>query len=176
MLRIRGAMLDELRATDWAPRTLRAAGRELEAAGEWLSARLHRSPTDAELSAELHWPGSKVHRVRTELQTASVTSIDRLTMSDDDHSGASIGDQMASSAPGPEQFLDLAADKDHVRSCIARLTERERTVIGLYYFEGLTLLQIGQILEVTESRVCQIHTQALRRLRELMNRDLAAAA
>lgn len=168
MQRIRGAILDDLRSQDWVPRVIRSRAREVQRALDRLGARLHRTPTDAELAAEL---GITVHELRDlygQLRLTSVVALDDLMGAGRD-SGSDSG-SIVDALPD-EDAVDPAAvliDQDNRRQlaeAIAQLTERDRIIVSLYYFESLTLAEIGKVLGVTESRVSQLHTRAVLRLR-----------
>jgi RNA polymerase sigma factor for flagellar operon FliA len=163
--RIKGSMLDELRANDWVPRSVRAKSRTLEEAVAAVQAREHRPPTDEELAAEL---GCTEEQLRTMLGQVSFTglvALDDLLAHGRDEDGATVGDTLADGGPGPLATYEVTEVRELLNSSIRALPERERTVLGLYYYEGLTLAEIGGILGVTESRVCQIHTKAVLSLR-----------
>ncbi len=165
--RVRGAILDELRALDWVPRSVRARAREIERAHAKLEAKLQRVPTDEELAKEI---GVTVDEFRDSLlaiANSSVTALDELwAVSDASGDSVSLLDTLPDqSAPNPEQIIDANELKDRIADAISRLPEREKLVIALYYYENLTLREIGEVLGVTESRVSQLHTKAVLRLR-----------
>lgn len=164
MQRIRGAILDDLRAQDWVPRTVRGRAREIERAMERLGGKLQRTPTDAELADELGLNLTELREVYAQLQLTSVVALDELT-------GAGRGTTPLADILEDERADDPVAtlvDQDNRRqlaAAIGKLAERDRIVVTLYYFENLTLAEIGRVLGVTESRVCQLHTRAVLRLR-----------
>jgi RNA polymerase sigma factor for flagellar operon FliA len=164
MQRIRGAILDDLRAQDWVPRSVRGRAREVERALERLGAQLRRTPTDAELAEELGLSVLELGDVYAQLQLTSVVALDELA-------AAGRGSTPLADILEDPEALDpvaLLVDQDNRRQlaeAIAHLTERDRVVVTLYYFENLTLAEIGRVLGVTESRVCQLHTRAVLRLR-----------
>ena len=164
--RIKGAMLDQLRANDWVPRSVRTKARVLEQAVSDIQAREHRPPTDEELASEL---GCGEDELRTMLGQVSFTGIvaldDLLGHGHGRDDGATLGDMLADAGPGPLAAFEVTEVREQLNASIRALPERERTVVGLYYYEGLTLAEIGSILGVTESRVCQIHTKAVLSLR-----------
>jgi RNA polymerase sigma factor for flagellar operon FliA len=163
--RIRGAIIDELRSVDWVPRSVRSKARQLEAAMQSLEARLHRSPTEEELADEL---GISLEELQDTLQKVSFTSVAALDEALDvgDGDRISLVDTLQDlTTVLPEESFDDLETKQLLREAITRLTEREQTVLGLYYFEGMTLAQVGDVLGVTESRICQIHTKAVLSLR-----------
>jgi RNA polymerase sigma factor for flagellar operon FliA len=165
--RIKGAIIDELRAMDWVPRSVRARARDIERAIMTLEGSLKRSPTDAEVAAELGIPVKELHEIFTKLSYTSIVSFEELWApggEKDDRSSlvSTIRDE---SADDPVQMFESEEIKDILAGAIERLPERERTVVVLYYYEGLTLKEIGQVLGVTESRVSQLHTKSVLRLR-----------
>ncbi|MCQ0023484.1 RNA polymerase sigma factor WhiG [Streptomyces somaliensis DSM 40738] len=163
--RIRGAMIDELRALDWIPRSVRQKARAVERAYATLEARLRRTPSEGEVAAEMGIPVEDLHAVFSQLSLANVVALEDLL-----HVGGENGDRLM------DTLEDTAADDPvevaegrEVRRLLARaintLPEREKTVVTLYYYEGLTLAEIGNVLGVTESRVSQIHTKSVLQLR-----------
>jgi RNA polymerase sigma factor for flagellar operon FliA len=154
--RIRGAIVDELRAADWVPRSVRAKARAVEAAYQELEARLHRVPTDAELARAA---GMTLEQLQTALGEISATGLVAL------EEATSLGDVLADRTEGPDGLLEEFETREVLATTVKRLPERERTVLVSYYVDGLTLAQIGARLGVTESRVSQIHAKALLHLR-----------
>nr|WP_322746621.1 FliA/WhiG family RNA polymerase sigma factor [Saccharothrix syringae] len=175
MQRIRGAILDDLRSQDWVPRSVRSRARDVERALERLGARLQRTPTDRELAAELKIGLGELRELYAQLQLTSVVALDELIAAGRSAGGA--GSSLAESLPdeGAEDPIATLVDQDSRRQladAIAQLAERDRVVVTLYYFENLTLAEIGKVLGVTESRVCQLHTRAVLRLRTKLNEQL----
>jgi RNA polymerase sigma factor for flagellar operon FliA len=165
--RIKGAVIDELRAMDWVPRSVRARGREIENAYITLEARLRRTPTDPEVAAEMGISMRDLRDTFTKLSYTSVASFEELWSPGgerDDRANlmATIRDE---TAEDPVSLFENEEIRDILATAIERLPERERLVIALYYYEGLTLREIGEVLGVTESRVSQLHTKAVLRLR-----------
>jgi len=165
--RIRGAMIDELRALDWIPRSVRQKARNVERAYATLEARLRRTPSEQEVAAELGIAVEDLHAVFSQLSLANVVALDELL-----HVGSESGDGLSfvdtledHAADNP---VEVAEDRE-LRRFLARaintLPDREKTVVTLYYYEGLTLAEIGNVLGVTESRVSQIHTKSVLQLR-----------
>jgi RNA polymerase sigma factor for flagellar operon FliA len=174
--RIKGAIIDELRAMDWVPRSVRARAREIEKANAKLEHQLHRAPTDEEMAAEL---GLSVDEFQTSLMSISQSSVAALdemwTVSDASGDQVSLLDTLRDpNAPDPARAVDIADVKDRIADAISRLPEREKLVIALYYYENLTLREIGEVLGVTESRISQLHTKAVLRLRSRMQEDAFA--
>jgi RNA polymerase sigma factor FliA len=168
--RIKGAIIDELRSIDWVPRSVRARAREIERANSKLEHLLHRSPTDEELAAELSLTVPELHESLLAISHSSVAALDELwTVSDSSGDQVSLMDTIEDpSAPDPSRSLDVGDLKDRIAESIAALPEREKLVIALYYYENLTLREIGEVLGVTESRISQLHTKAMLRLRSHM--------
>jgi RNA polymerase sigma factor for flagellar operon FliA len=174
--RIKGAIIDELRAMDWVPRSVRARARDIERAIAVLEAQLHRAPTDEEIAKKLGMTTEELDDSLTDISRSSIAALDELwTVS----SGS--GDQVAlidtiedTSGPQPAQALDQTELREALGEAIARLPEREKLVITLYYYEELTLREIGEVLGVTESRVSQLHTKAILRLKARLAGTAAA--
>ena len=164
--RIRGAIIDELRSIDWVPRSVRAKARRIEAAVARLEAELHRSPTDEELATAVEMTVAELEETLTRMSLTSVAVLDEVLDVGEGGDRISLVDTLQDlTTVMPEDSFDTHETKQMVRDAIARLSEREQTVLGLYYFEGMTLAQVGDVLGVTESRICQIHTKAVMSLR-----------
>jgi RNA polymerase sigma factor for flagellar operon FliA len=165
--RVRGAILDELRALDWVPRSVRARAREIERAHAKLEAKLHRVPTDEEIAGEIGLTVDELNDALLAIANSSVTALDELwAVSDASGDSVSLLDTLPDqNAADPEKVVDANELKDRIADAISRLPEREKLVIALYYYENLMLREIGEILGVTESRVSQLHTKAVLRLR-----------
>ncbi|MGW6931927.1 FliA/WhiG family RNA polymerase sigma factor [Lentzea sp. NPDC054927] len=173
MQRIRGAILDDLRSQDWVPRSVRSRARDVERALERLGAKLQRTPTDRELAAELKIGLAELRELYGQLQLTSVVALDELIAPN--KGGASLAESLPDD--GAEDPVASLVDQDSRRQladAIAQLAERDRVVVTLYYFENLTLAEIGKVLGVTESRVCQLHTRAVLRLRTKLNEQSEA--
>jgi RNA polymerase sigma factor for flagellar operon FliA len=165
--RIKGAIIDELRAMDWVPRSVRARSRDIERAYVALESRLRRAPTDKEVAAEIGISVQELQDTFAKLSYSSVVSFEDLwtPTGDRDERGPVMAAIRDDSAEDPVQMFETEEVRDILAGAIDRLPEREKTVIALYYYEGLTLKEIGQVLGVTESRVSQLHTKAVLRLR-----------
>ncbi len=165
--RIKGSIIDELRALDWVPRSIRSRARDIERAIADLESKLGRTPTDEEVSAKLGITEEEFDDSLSEISRSSIAALDELwTIS------SSGGDQVAlidtiedTQGPEPQAALAETELKEALAESISRLPERERLVVTLYYYEELTLREIGEVLGVTESRVSQLHTKAILRLK-----------
>ena len=171
--RIKGAIIDELRSLDWVPRSVRARAREIERVNSKLEHRLQRAPTDEEMAGELDMSVDDFQDALLQISNSSVAALDELwTVSDASGDQVSLLDTLQDpDAPDPAQVMDATDLKDRVADAIARLPEREKLVVALYYYENLTLREIGEVLGVTESRVSQLHTKAVLRLRSRLTGD-----
>jgi RNA polymerase sigma factor for flagellar operon FliA len=165
--RIKGAIIDELRAIDWIPRSVRYKAREVEKAYAALEARLHRTPTEAEVAAELSINLEDLHQIFSQVSFVNVVALDELL-----NVGGERGDKLSlvdtledTKAEDPVSAFETEETKYLLARAINTLPEREKIVVTLYYYEGLTLAEIGQVLGVTESRICQMHTKAVLQLR-----------
>jgi RNA polymerase sigma factor for flagellar operon FliA len=164
--RIRGAILDELRSIDWVPRSVRAKARALEKAYAKLESELHRTPTDDELAVELEMSDEQLQSTLGQISFVGLVALDEmLSVGGDRGESVTLGDTIADSGEGPVAAYEVEEMRHILADAINRMNEREKTVLTLYYYEGLTLAEIGQVLGVTESRVCQIHTKAVLQLR-----------
>ena len=165
--RIRGAIIDELRAVDWVPRSVRTKSRNLAKAIQHLQGELKRTPTDEELAAHMGVTLEELHDMLEQVQLTSMAALDEVLSTDGE--GLTLVDTIEdTSETRPDENVDELATRAVLSEAIDQLSDRERRVIALYYFEGLTLAQIGDILGVTESRICQIHTKAVLSLRSEM--------
>ena len=175
--RIKGAIIDELRAMDWVPRSVRSRAREIERAIAALEAKSGRAPTDEEIAKKVGITVEELEESLSEIARSSIAALDELwTVSGGD------GDQIAlidtiedTSGPDPQGALAQTELREALGDAIARLPEREKIVITLYYYEELTLREIGDVLGVTESRVSQLHTKAILRLKARLSGSARAA-
>ena len=165
--RIKGAILDELRSIDWVPRSIRSKARSVEHAFSKLESQLHRAPSDEELAAELDMTEEQLQLVLSQISFVGLAALDE-TLSigrGGERESFTLGDTIADQRQGPVDVFEVEEMRVLLAHSINRMPEREKIVLTLYYYEGLTLAEIGQILSVTESRVCQIHTKAVLQLR-----------
>jgi RNA polymerase sigma factor for flagellar operon FliA len=165
--RIRGAIIDELRSLDWVPRSVRFKAREVEKAYTELEAKLKHAPSDAEVARHLGVSLPELHEIVTQISFVTVTALEEVVSTGADRGESlSLLDTLADmAAADPSSGIEGNETRAMLSAAINSLSEREKIVITLYYFEGLTLAEIGEVLGVTESRVCQIHTKAVGLLR-----------
>lgn len=167
-LRIRGAVIDGLRALDWVPRTLRQKNKHLEEAFVQLEAELGREPTNEDLAAKLNVSVKEVEEEISKTSLLSLISFDEYLESN--HEAAEPGD---SGEESPETVFDQKELKQILAAAIENLTEKERLVVTLYYYEELNLKEISKVMDVSESRVSQIHSKAMLKLRTRLGRHKA---
>jgi len=164
--RIKGAIIDELRAMDWVPRSVRFKARQIEKAYSDLESMMKRAPSEKEVAARLGVTLKELHDVITQISFVSVLALDELlSVGSDRGEQVSLLDTLADRGSDVSMGLEGQETRGLLAAAINSLSEREKIVVTLYYFEGLTLAEIGEILGVTESRVCQIHTKAVNQLR-----------
>ena len=171
--RIKGSIIDELRSLDWVPRSVRTKAREIEKVNAKLEHSLHRAPTDQEMADELGMSVEEFQESLVRISNSSVIALDELwTVSDASGDQVSLLDTIQDpTALDPAREMDTTEMKDRLADAIARLPEREKLVVALYYYENLTLREIGEVLGVTESRVSQLHTKAVLRLKSRLQGD-----
>lgn len=162
--RIRGAMLDSLRAQDWVPATVRHKARQYEQAVAELENSLGRSATDEEIAAAMKLSLPQLHNLLNTLNGCTLIPLEDYIKTESP-SGA---------LPSPTQYLEDEEVKNTLARAIDRLSEKERLVVTLYYYEGLTLKEISLILKLTEARISQLHTKAIFRLRGALSRIKAS--
>jgi RNA polymerase sigma factor for flagellar operon FliA len=167
--RIKGAIIDELRSIDWVPRSVRAKARSIERAYSKLEGEFRRTPDDKEIAAELEMTQQELDHTLSQISFTGLVALDELLGGGGGHSdgggSATVGDTVADGANDPVEAFEVDEMKRLLADMIMRMGDRERLVLTLYYYEGLTLAEIGQVLGVTESRICQIHTKAILQLR-----------
>jgi RNA polymerase sigma factor for flagellar operon FliA len=172
--RIHGSVLDEMRRQDWAPRSVRRWERDIEKAVEEFTALHGRRPSREELAEALGVTIKELRKRREEIAMSDVTSLNALVLSDDSSAIERI-DTIAADDPRaqPEGAAEISQAKDRFRSAFSDLPEREREIAVLLYVKNLTLAEIGEVLGVSESRVCQIHGQTKKKLRKALDSDAA---
>jgi len=158
--RIRGAMIDELRSRDWLPRSVRRTAREIEAVVQKLQQQLGRAPEEREIAAQLNMELEEYRKVLLDTNNGLVLSYDDVVT---DHDEAQLGED--DDQWSPAEALFSSERKELIARAIAALPEKEKLVMALYYQEELNLKEIGAVLDVSESRVSQLHSQAIKRIR-----------
>ena len=168
--RIKGAIIDELRSIDWVPRSVRAKARTVEKAYAKLEAALGRTPSDAEVAAEMGIKEKELQTIFNQISFVGLVALDEVLggSASGERESTTLGDTIPDKGEGPVAAFEVEEMKQILASAINRLGDREKIVLTLYYYEGLTLSEIGEVLGVTESRVCQIHTKAVLQLRSKM--------
>ena len=166
-LRIRGSILDQIRKMDWIPRTVRQRQRDIDKAMHEIEIETGHPATDEELAAKLNISEDELNDWQSQLKVTNVISLNEFM-----ESGAEVPNErnLASHFEGPEEVLDKQELKEKLMESLESLTEKEKQVILLYYYEELTLKEISYALEVSESRVSQLHTKALSKMREKLGR------
>jgi RNA polymerase sigma factor for flagellar operon FliA len=171
--RIKGAIIDELRSLDWVPRSVRARAREVERKASELEHQLRRVPTDEELAKALDIGLNEFHDLINQIANSSIVALDEMwTVTAAGSETLSLIDTLGDRSAGdPANLLDVTELREGLADAIASLPEREKIVVALYYYDGLTLREIGDVLGVTESRVSQLHTKAILRLKGRLHED-----
>ena len=164
--RIKGAIIDELRALDWVPRSVRSRAREIERAIAELESKLGTAPTDEQIAAKIGISVEELEDSLTDISRSSIAALDELWSVSGEGDQVSLLDTIEDTTGiRPQEALDENEMREALADAIARLPEREKLVVTLYYYEELTLREIGEVLGVTESRVSQLHTKAILRLK-----------
>jgi len=162
-IRIRGAMLDEIRRGDWTPRSVHKNSRMISEAIKVLEAELGRDVTDIEVAEKLELSLNEYHHILNDVSSGKIIGIDDLGVSED-----AFNTNKDNAVDEPYDQIEQVIFKKTLAECISSLPERESLVLSLYYDEELNLREIGQVLDVSESRVSQIHSQAMHRLKSRM--------
>jgi len=163
--RIKGAIIDELRSIDWVPRSVRTKARAVEQAVTHLEATLRRTPNESEVAEELEMTVDEFHKALRKISTVGMMALDETLRGGERSERSTLGETLPDRSHGPVDMFEAKESKEALVRAVDDMPERERTVLMMYYYDGLTLTEIGDVLGVTESRVCQIHTKALRQLR-----------
>jgi RNA polymerase sigma factor FliA len=173
--RIRGAILDELRALDWVPRSTRSKAREIDRATTKLENRLGRTPTKTELAEDLKLSMSELHDAIDDVSNTTILSLDELVYREEDNRQVPRVETLQGhdheNVLGDIERSELRA---YLINSISNLTEQEKLVIALYYYEELTLREIGETMNISESRVSQIHTKSVGKLRHMVRERFGA--
>lgn len=162
-IRIRGAMLDEMRRGDWTPRSVHKNSRRIAEAINQIESAKGRDATDIEVAEKLDITLNEYHHILNEVSSGKIVGIEDLGITDD-----VVHTEESDNISDPYQGIENDAFKKSLAECIANLPEKESLVLSLYYDEELNLREIGEILDVSESRVSQIHSQAMHRLKGRM--------
>jgi RNA polymerase sigma factor for flagellar operon FliA len=173
--RIKGSILDELRAMDWVPRSVRSRAREIERAMTELESKLGRAPNDEEIATKVGITTEELEDSLTDISRSSIAALDELwTVSGSGGDTIALIDTIEDTqGPEPQSAFAQTEMREAIADAISRLPEREKLVITLYYYEDLTLREIGEVLGVTESRVSQLHTKAILRLKARLGGSMA---
>ena len=175
--RIKGSIIDELRSLDWVPRSIRSRAREIERAIAELERTLMRAPTDEEIAARVGITGEELDRSLFEISRSSMAALDELWTPQGGGDQVALIDTIEDVAgEDPEFSLEQSELNEALGEALARLPEREKLVVTLYYYEELTLREIGEVLGVTESRVSQLHTKAVLRLKSRLQSEVEVPA
>ncbi len=169
--RIRGSVIDALRAADWVPRTSRKRVKDIQRAFVALEEQLGRAPTDEEVCAELELTPAQMRRAKTDA-VCTVVSLQRAVRTGDDEGTTTLMDCVSDDAPAPSHAMEQGELRQSMVTALRRLDERERHVLSLYYERALTLREIAEVLDISESRVWQLHARAIMRLRAYINMDI----
>jgi RNA polymerase sigma factor for flagellar operon FliA len=167
-IRIRGAIIDEIRSLDWAPRSLRSLARRVGAAKEKLRQQKTKEPSTDEVAEELGLATEQVEDAITQLQTAHVLSLDDYIPAEDNGEIRKIEAVGNGAAVSPDHAARQQERQEQLVEAILQLPDQQQKVLNLYYFEELTLKEIGAVLEVSESRICQVHSAAMKELRRVL--------
>jgi RNA polymerase sigma factor for flagellar operon FliA len=170
-IRIRGAIIDQIRSLDWAPRSLRTMARKINAAREKLRQEQGGEPSMESIATLLNVEPEQVEDTISQLQTANVLSLDDYLPNEDANEGRKVDVTLNTSAPTPSHLAVQKERQELLVEAILQLPDQQQKVLNLYYYEQLTLKEIGAVLEVSESRVCQIHSAAMKRLKKVIQGD-----
>jgi RNA polymerase sigma factor for flagellar operon FliA len=171
--RIRGAMLDELRSMDWVPRSIRKKSHELENTYASLEKKLGRPATDEEAAEALHLSLDGFYKLLDQTRSVSFLDIELLSQRNPDTiQGNSLAEAFAAGSRDPFSSINLGQIRDLLAQAIDRLPEKERLTVSLYYYEELTMKEIGKVMGYTESRISQMHSKAMMRLRSKLKKTL----
>jgi RNA polymerase sigma factor for flagellar operon FliA len=169
---IRGAILEMMRDQDWVPRSVRDHIKSIDRAMTACELELGRPPADAEIAKRMDISLDQYHRLLSDTGRTTVVSLDEILIGSDDGDGVHLGDALADDSCNTLSSVERGERRARLAAAIRKLPPRERTVICLYYKDGLTFREIGQVLVISESRAFQLHSQAVTRMR----RELAEHA
>ncbi|MEK6536820.1 MAG: FliA/WhiG family RNA polymerase sigma factor, partial [Actinomycetota bacterium] len=176
--RIKGSILDELRSLDWVPRSVRSIARQIEKCSAAMENKLLRAPTDEEMAKDMGLTMDEFRDALTRISSSSIVALEELwTISSTGTESVALIDTIEDlKSKNPAEVVDINEVKERLAQAISNLPEREKIVIALYYYEGLTLREIGDVLGVTESRISQLHTKAILRLKGRLKDQVEPAA
>ena len=166
-IRVRGAIIDQIRSLDWAPRSLRTMARKVGTAKEKLRHERGKDPSTDEIAEALGTTAEQVEETISQLQTAQVLSLDDYLPSDENEETRKV-EVTSTAVPTPSQAMENREKQERLVEAILQLPDQQQKVLNLYYYQELTLKEIGAVLEVSESRVCQIHSAAMKALRGVL--------
>lgn len=171
IMRIRGAIIDRIRSQDWVPRGTQRRFKKIQTTIVNMQLKLGRAPTSEEVAAELGSTKERIESAIAEMESNSMISLydSRDSGSSDGHGLEIIDTIQDKNATDPLAELETKDVKKELSQALAKLPERERMILALYYHENLTLKEIGEAISISESRVCQLHAQAIMKLRKLLN-------
>ena len=167
-IRIRGSIIDQIRSLDWAPRSLRSLARRVGSAREKLRHEKGGEPSSEDIARDLNLDPEQVDDAMRQLQTAQILSLDDYLPAEDSSESRKIDVTSSASVQSPGQVAETNERQERLVQVILQLPDQQQKVLNLYYYEELTLKEIGAVLDVTESRVCQIHGAAMKQLRKVM--------
>jgi RNA polymerase sigma factor for flagellar operon FliA len=167
-IRIRGSIIDQIRSLDWAPRSLRSLARRVGSAREKLRHEKGGEPSSEDIAKDLNLDPEQVDDAMRQLQTAQILSLDDYLPAEDNSESRKIDVTSSASVQSPGQLAETNERQEQLVQIILQLPDQQQKVLNLYYYEELTLKEIGAVLDVTESRVCQIHGAAMKQLRKVM--------
>ncbi len=167
-IRIRGAIIDQIRSLDWAPRSLRTMAREVGVARDRLRQELGREPNSTDIAGVLGTSEEAVDDTLSQLQTAHVLSLDDYLPTEESEDVRKVNLVSNASAPDPSYLAEMQERKQLMVQAIMNLPEQQQKVLTLYYYEELTLKEIGLVLDVSESRICQVHRAAMKQLQKAL--------
>ena len=167
-IRIRGSIIDQIRSLDWAPRSLRSLARRVGSAREKLRHEKGGEPSSEDIARDLNLDPEQVDDAMRQLQTAQILSLDDYLPAEDSSESRKIDVTSSASVQSPGQLAETNERQERLVQVILQLPDQQQKVLNLYYYEELTLKEIGAVLDVTESRVCQIHGAAMKQLRKVM--------
>lgn len=165
-IRVRGSIIDQIRTLDWAPRSLRAMARKVGAARDRIRQERGAEPSAEEISEELGTTEEQVEDCLAQVHTAQILSLDDYLPSDEGEEQRKLDVTVSATAATPESAAKAVEKRERLVEAILNLPDQQQKVLHLYYYEELTLKEIGAVLEVSESRICQVHSAALKNLRD----------